>query len=653
MKIVNNEQGYTLLITLMLLAIFTVLGISLMNLTLSGAKKNETREDYTQASDLSMKGLDYFVETIQYDLGEKIKNGKSVTGYKQDLEAVLSNYLCSKGPTTLNGTTTGKAEYCIENPVNAPGNDIGTLKNVTVLSKGIVNGKERVNRTVVQIGLNHPSKYAIQSYKTTAVNSGDFHLYGGLKVIGDIYSDKNLIISEQAPFKTAAVESVYPQFLGVDASPALAITNGQVQKSTNIFQSVTTESDLTSVTFNNSKVLSTKLVDSHFTIDPGAIIDSKQFSRNSGNVNINETELLWQRNHSFISRFKPYPAVAVASQATGYRLNSDKNRVINQLGIANAEEFNLDWVLLGENKFKSVAFPKDVTLQHGIGSNSSSIFQPSLVVSDYAYIGEDLMLGNELKTETDLSLEDYLYTNVLGLVNGIEALTNYETTVSLTGTFYVNDDLYISGARLKGDATIFVRDKVEIIFSEIDANINIIAGGDITMRYISNNHNAYYDGSNTIFNGREYAISSKPQSKLRGFIHSNKGIEIIGTSSWLDFKGVLSAPNVKITSSRGRAETNCPPLPYDDNEEMKHVSSQSGLAYKSNCFEKKEKQYLDEVTFYKPLVSVVGVINLLHLKTTTPIKPRITITHDPTVTEAFFDYIQVHALEPPNTLSRE
>lgn len=649
----KNESGYTIVLTLMLIVLFTILGISMMNLTLSGSKKSESREANTQASDLSMKGLDYFVETIQYDVNAylNVTGGKSITDYKNYFDLELAKYSCSQGTTLLEDTTTGEAVYCIEKI--EPANAIDTLKHVTIYSKGTVDGKVKENRTVVQMGLNHPSKYAIQAYKTTNANAGDLHLYGGLKVVGDIYSDNNLVMSNNAPFKVAPVESVFPELTGLTDERALAITNGKTFYKENIFQQANVEKEISSITFNTSNISSDKLIDTHFTINPGLIIDSKRFARNSSNVKINETELLWQRNHSFISRFKPLPDVAVASQATGYRLNSNQNRVVNQLGISNAEEFNLDWVLLGENNFKSVAFPKDVTLQHGVGSTSSSIFQPSLNVSDYAYIGADLMIGNEVKTETDLSLEDYLYTNVLGLVNGLEALTNYETTVELNGTFYVNDDLYISGARLKGNATIFVRDKVEILFSEIDANINIVAGGNIAMRYISNNHNAYYDGSNTIFNGREYAISSKPQSKLKGFIHSNSGIEIIGTSSWLDFKGVLSAPHVKLTSIRGRAETNCPPLPYDDNEEMAHVSTASGTKYKSNCFEKKEKQYLDQVTFYKPLVSVIGIINLLHLKTTTPIEPRLTITHDPTVTEDFFDYIQVKALEPPSMLSRE
>ena len=68
----QNNKGYSLLLAICAILIFSILGLSLLGLTSNGIAKNTNREEIIQAQDLSDKGFDYVVGDIQKTLEKQI-----------------------------------------------------------------------------------------------------------------------------------------------------------------------------------------------------------------------------------------------------------------------------------------------------------------------------------------------------------------------------------------------------------------------------------------------------------------------------------------------------------------------------------------------------------------------------------------------------
>ena len=112
-----NSKGYSLLIAICTLLIFSVIGMSLLMITTNGFKKNESREETVLATDLADKGIKYMVSDLQLQLATMIKEPMGKVAFGNGLDKMLgynsttqmlttenSNLHCSKNGVKINSS---------------------------------------------------------------------------------------------------------------------------------------------------------------------------------------------------------------------------------------------------------------------------------------------------------------------------------------------------------------------------------------------------------------------------------------------------------------------------------------------------------------------------------------------------------------------
>lgn len=195
-SLIKNEKGYTLILTVGIIVIFTVLGLSLLMLTSSGIKKNENRQNTVQAQDLSDKGIKYAVDDLQQYLENEIKNNPMG---KTQFYNLLENTIKVNCPDGIEipGEKASQTKVCIDHVEMISNEEKDQYKRlVTFKSTGIVNGKTQTTTSKVIIGTDAiPDQL---HYALSTNNGGNLYLYGGVEIQGNIKTDGNLIITKKA-----------------------------------------------------------------------------------------------------------------------------------------------------------------------------------------------------------------------------------------------------------------------------------------------------------------------------------------------------------------------------------------------------------------------------------------------------------------------
>lgn len=645
MKLVkNNEQGYTLLIVLLIVTLFMIIGASLMMLNMSGTTKNKSRENNIQAQDLSVKGLDYVVKEIEYKINKMAeeKGGLSKNEFETEFTRILDSYLCKPEAVNNNrlpNTETGSATYCIKEYKNTDPLTTPHLKQVTFQSTGQAGEREHMTEAVVLLGssANTSFDYTLLTYGnnkpdshvTKTETTGNIELHGGLKVKGNIYADKKLITSNSSRYKNTIVPSVFPTIEGMTDSntdgllpirigqgaigPIERTAVGPVTQKVKADLNNRVTGDLKDEDYSVEQIGYNKFLKSsgetvaNEAIEEGVedsinVVDNLQVNFNIAkrvedvrkefykvgedsfreDVTPIQTSSLVGNNYAFL-----FPARLVGGkleyhEARIRNVKSENNKVYlrgyrivaKEIDILNTEITNPDkfhWDLYGKNEFKNVAFPKELRLQYGVEAGSAST-NPSLKVGK-AYIENNMIIGLNNKNESNFDLFDNLLSlDAIGLLSGIESLINFDTPVYLEGTYYVNGNLIISEARLTGNATFFVKGNTTIFFSDIgkqrslsegESKFNIISKGPVKFSYISNNHNNFKvgeEGALKDIRDPEFLKKFKNDiyaSEWEGHIHSDTKIIMDGATSYLNLSGSMSAPEIELTSIKGRTQPSC------------------------------------------------------------------------------------------------
>ncbi|MGM9967115.1 MAG: hypothetical protein ACI383_06495 [Rummeliibacillus sp.] len=193
---IKNENGYTLLLTVGIIVIFTVLGLCLLTLTSNGIKKNENRQNTVQAQDLSDKGIKYAVDDLQKYLENQIKNNPMG---KTQFYNLLDNTIKVNCPDGIEipGEKASQTKVCIDHVEMISNEEKDRYKRlVTFKSTGLVNGKTHTTTSKVIIGTDSiPDQLR---YALSTNDGGDLYLHGGVEIQGDIKTDGNLIITKKA-----------------------------------------------------------------------------------------------------------------------------------------------------------------------------------------------------------------------------------------------------------------------------------------------------------------------------------------------------------------------------------------------------------------------------------------------------------------------
>jgi len=489
------EKGYSLLLSLTVLIIFSILGLSLITLTTNSILKNEIREDRTQAIDITDKGIEFLTQSIQKELEDFIHTGTvGRADFQIKLNQVIQNskYSCVRGSVEI-PSETGQTRVCIdtdhiENVYNEK-NELQELKRIiNIKSIGIVNGKENVATAKVMVGTDaipDQLRYAISTN-----NGGNLFLHGGVEVQGDIKSDGNIILSKQATW-----------FSGTTARWEDSVT-ARIRQAAN---SVTPKLILNEQ--NNIYVLKTNNKPSYDDHITGTKLNNTVNYTRLSPIAINASSAI-------SAEFFNSPQLNVVTK----ELSDDKVEISSTI---------LDKANSGTNKKYT----------------SLSITAPNHETSRFSKNYETLIAGETEKcvswfiifcTKSEKTLSKSSLT-----INGASIYGN--RNINLSGTYYIYGDLSITNTNLRTDALIYVDGKVNISESTLNSitensTLIIFATGEINISNIS--------------------VDSDTPSVIKGFFYTKSNMIMYGVGSHIQLQGGISASRLILTAVRGSSRNN-------------------------------------------------------------------------------------------------
>lgn len=662
-KHLRHEQGYTLIIVLVVLVVFAVVGTTVMTLNLNGATKNAVREDNVQSKDLAVKAQNYLVNKIEYELNEQLQDGMLAEQYQNALENILSKYSCPEEAMTTNADgkrildmtkvdnlpsymisndATGTSYRCVTdwenfNPINA------YKKIVTVQSLGDSDKTEDGDHKLIEsrhlIGSNlvlDPFYYVISSHKDENGKGGDILLEGGIGIDGNIHVENTLTGTNKPKFKEIEINSTKP-----NVNNSIVGYTGKSAPSSDFYE----PSFSNNVSIPKQELVFDNLLDVNKTIDgfKANLLDHELVPTTLTTVwgpTVDYRTVTGKTNDEYTSTI-PYTYI--------------QNKVDDNIEESNSHHylFNL------KSRFKNIYFPRDVAIRYSTGSYDNSLTAGLSV--DNAYIGGNFFVGYLdsfdntfralLKDKEDTKLDYSKYV-----------LRGVTTRIRLNGNYYVEGNLYITNTILEGNFNIYVKGKTLVYFSSFD-NVtgNIFSEDSISMRYISdfaNPNEIRYkpsslggDESKDTEDTEIEDVQFNNMSVWNGYFYSNNKISFNTPSSYLKIHGGVYAKDIKISSVRGRARKSCVGLLYNQRE-LQNYDDGTLLGDKA-CFDKVENQRNTKVEYFK-LVPAYGVISgkLLVSKYEMPIHPRLQLVYDPNFISHYLLNKKVYNVDSSTTLSQ-
>lgn len=489
---IKNETGYTLLLTVGIIVIFTVLGLSLLTLTSNGIKKNENRQNTVQAQDLSDKGIKYAVDDLQKYLENQIKNNPMG---KTQFYNLLENTIKVNCPDGIEipGEKASKTKVCIDHVEMISNEEKDRYKRlVTFKSTGLVNGTTKTTTSKVILGTDSiPDQLR---YALSTNDKGDLYLNGGVEIQGDIKTDGNLIITKYAFWKDIKnpewEKSVGPRLIKDTKSitPKIIMRDSNLKDSKKYIYLVGDESE----SYPNN--------DDFFTNKDDFLNRYIKLSPTEANViNTFKANLFNTPNVDIVTRSLHGDNIEVLSKIEE-KNNGTVDYPFDDLNISNGTN--------DREKIKN--FNKNTTIVVG-GKYKKCVRNSWYGCSKY---------------------EDY-YAGDMNI---------YNDSISLKGTYYINGDLSITNTNLKSDALMYVNGDVTIkssTLNQLDSNPNstliIFANGNIKISNISDNSN--YDNP----------------SIIKGFFYSKSDFTMYGVGSNIRLTGGISSKRLILTALRGNS----------------------------------------------------------------------------------------------------
>ncbi len=527
-QLIKSEKGYTLLLAVVVVLIFSILGLSLITLTTNGLLRNETREEGVQSKDLADKGIDYLVESIQAQLQSYINTSNiGKAEFKKMLmdTLTLSNLSCSTGGVVIPGDI-GETRVCID------GNHIedvyvekddGTKelqelkKKIRIVSTGFVDGKENVTTAEIIVGTDAiPDQLR---YALSTNNGGNLYLHGGVEINGDIKTDGNLIISEYATWLSGNTAIWQPSVSAkLSAGPGSATPKIIFSKENNAVYK------LKEYKYYEEHIAGTKLeTTSRYTkFNPTTITGKEEIS----NLFFNSSPISVITKPSI-----PQDTVEITNKITErYNLPTNKANYTTNLNIDVTTHPTRNY-----NK-KDVVFVSDTATQR---VQETYTYMESVCLK-YGWVWnwiipsyECIQWGEVEKTGTRLvDKNSYKLGNMT--ING----GSNKKDITLRGTYFVYGDLTIVNANLKADAIMYVQGKVDISESTIqgvdqDSTLIIFSNGNIDIYNMSVNS------------------SKEGATKIKGFFYTKQDMIMYGVGSNINLTGGISARRLILTAVRG------------------------------------------------------------------------------------------------------
>lgn len=546
MNVKKNENGYALLVTLMIIIVFSILGSSLIMLTMNGSTKNEIRQDVTRSTDLSIKGIDLITSQINHDLTDYLgANGKPRADFVYQLERTLDTYHCSGSNTISITGETGTSDVCVDTYQDTVDNEglANPLRKLVTFTSVGESGKGSENIvSKIEIGAESAPealKYAIGTNidlkDGMQPGEGNLLIHGGADIQGDIKVEGNIVTSTNGYALLGAdrwIPSVLPSAIPLPGTDSAKLVLGKNAYTFNTVPSYATHivnSNFDTLRYDKQSNINNLfrpgfapvIVQRDPNKSPIQISAQKanfEYGYNSSNVNVITADSNMKIKGHYSPNLKVYFSYDVKSDgycAEGY----------SQWEWRNGRWENI-WYCTRYVQPISTKYDGTYTLE---GNNS---FRQAATQGSVRFLNTDTKFQNGLYVEGNLSIGN----------NSTSYNVNNYSEVTIDGPIYVNGNLTIKGADLYSNALIYVNGEVTIEHSRINGknlpgnkkgSLIVFSKGNIK---ISNNSVNYDD-----------------PSYIKGFFYSEKDFEMYGVGSNMKIDGGISARKIVLNAIRGRA----------------------------------------------------------------------------------------------------
>lgn len=548
MRRIDNQQGYALLMTLLVIVLFTIMGATLMLLTFNGTTKNDTREDIVQSTDLASKGIEHINAQITTELNALLKNGRiPASDFSGKFNAILSKYKCQNGtaaPFTKEAAdkTAGTSyNVCIYGePKNDPesaiilGSSTAYLRKiVTFKSTGLSGSNDEVLYSTFNIGATKVPEilnYAVGAYKVSEPRDtarfpsipgeGNLILNGGTSIVGDIKVDNHLISSDNGIWRSYgnnstsdySVPSVSPQISGANANTGGRISvNGSMYRFNHKFTG-------SNSTFNYVKHINSELLTNTNYYTKTTDVGQLFFGEN--------------KPQQFKTSLTIKPIDFASKRAPLYMTNSNSNRFDTGRNkvIENETRTTSDTFLMYEKCSFSI-------FGYCLGGSYDYDYSGTFTARGKNTLGRFGTAGNLLMTTTNTAFTKGAYIG-----GNLDIKNSTKSNPSrISGTIYVDNNLTIENAYLESDVILYVNGDVSITESQIfgvpyadrTGSLIIFAKGNINL---SNN-----------------SVDSPTPSEFKGYFYSEQTMEMYGVGSNIKINGGISARKIILNAVRGSA----------------------------------------------------------------------------------------------------
>lgn len=524
----STERGYALLLTLVIIIIFTFMAVSFTFLMVSGTKRSIIRENYTQAQELSEKGMQHIISAIESQLNTALgSSGLSTNDFVTTLEATLDQYLCdTDGNIRVEGLTTGSYDVCIseyENLIDESGEENELRKIVKFVSIGEADDRHKQTEFYMEIGsksVPDALKYTLSTVEVDGekkASDGNIYLHGGTEIFGDIKVGNHLFTSEYGPEWTNNIaywdETTLPVLYNARGEGSSNIVlGGNLYQFSNKFYN-----DFTRYKYGENYYRSTSL--SFYNNHLNWQISNQYYKQSTlNNMFANPTHLPkivqrdWKGNdvniNDHINEGNNKVSSTTRTEKGDYFSNLKRDDIIRFSSNYSKEFWN-------NNSFKGGRIERGTWTDFRKGHHKF----------DTLYVKGNVYIGNGSTS---------YYTS------------NYE-------------NITIEGYTKDRGAQLFVDGNVIIQGANLSSNLTIYATGSISIKHTTIKGHTFSDGregSLIVFSKGKIEVANNSLYKntpsvLKGFFYSEDNLEMFGVGSNIKIHGGIAARRITLNAVRG------------------------------------------------------------------------------------------------------
>lgn len=560
MSYIKNEKGYGLLLTVFVILLFSILAVSLLTVVLSGASKTAVREDVTQATELSDKGIEHIVSQIHNDIADALgTTGLPRSKFPEKLSEILNKYDCGIGNLNVTGET-GIYDVCVDefvDVIDLDGKKNPLRKLVTFKSTGDVDGRIQTITSKMEIGAGtvpDALKYVLGTFEKGREGAGNIYLHGGVEVYGDIKAGSHLFTFDHGPGLHGNTAHWRETTLPV-LHPSQGHDTAKIVLGGGLYQ------------FRNT-LFGTKL--KNHVLEGGNV--EKRSEINFYNNHLKWSDSSIYKASTLHNMFKGKLPVLAKRDWPGNRVDIDAN--INE----------------GRNNILPTA--KSITVKSGtrINENSSISLKAPNYHSEINFNGDNSFKKGIVSSRSKVTFNkgDYKFDSLY--VNGNVVIGNENTTSENTNSY---SNVTIGGYSKDRGAQLFVSGNVTIRGVNLTSDLTIYSTGTITIQYSTiqgKEFSSDKEGSLITFSKGRIQIANNSlykdaPSELKGYFYSDSNFEMFGVGSKMKIHGGIAAKRITLNAIRGNYRDEKRDFKYAKNPTLLSSPSRLVIQYDTELIE--------------------------------------------------------------------